>query len=53
MQLILLELVKSNRDSVRKAGEADLIKEVKPLNLMVLKRNMKLSTFPQYWCTTE
>ena len=35
MQLIPLELVKSNRDSVRKAKEAYLLKGVKPLNRMV------------------
>ena len=45
MQLISLELVKSNRDSVRKARKAYPLKEVKPLNLMVLIRKMKLSRF--------
>ena len=49
MQLIPLELVQPNRDrvdlSVRKASEAYLIKEVKPLNLMVLIRKLKLSAF--------
>ena len=41
MQLILLELVKSNRDSIRKAREQSL-QEVKPLNRVVLIRKMKL-----------
>ena len=49
MQLIPLEPVKSNRDSVRKAREAYLIKRGQTLEphgpRMVLIRKMKLSTF--------
>ena len=47
MQLIPLELVKSNRDSVRKAREQSL-QEVKPLNRVVLIRKMKL--FFHFFC---
>ena len=35
MLLIPLELLKSKRDSVRKAREATLFKKQKPLNLLV------------------
>ena len=49
MQLVPPELVKSNRDidSVRKQEKDTSLKGVKPLNLMVLIRKMKLSTFLQ------
>ena len=38
MQLIPLELVKSNRDSLRKARQANLIERGQTLNLMVLNK---------------
>ena len=43
MQLIPLQLVQFNRDSVRKVRQA--LKEAKPLNLIVLIRKMKLSRY--------
>ena len=42
--LIPLELIKSNRDSVRKAREAYLIERGKLVNLLVSIRKMKLDT---------
>ena len=46
MQLILLEVVKSNRDSVRAEQEKHIsLKEVKPLNLVIPIRKIKLVTF--------
>lgn len=48
MQLIPLELVKSNRDSVRKASEAYGGQTLEPHGLNKKAETLKLSTFLLY-----
>ena len=48
LRRIPLELIKSNRDSVRKAREAYLSIEVKLLNLLVLIGEMRHEHFPVF-----